>query len=139
MLASEGLFAFFLESGFLALLLFGWDKVGPRLHFFSTCMVALGSHFSALWIVVANSWMQTPAGFHLEKIVNGQHTVLPPDHIITADDLGSTRAVVESPGRSMCSSASSASKTIRTGTRKQYQDAPLEDVTIVSARRVDGA
>jgi len=64
-LAAEGIFAFFLESGFLAVLLFGWDKVGPRLHFFSTCMVALGAHFSAVWIIVANSWMQTPAGFHI--------------------------------------------------------------------------
>lgn len=64
-LAAEGIFAFFLESGFLALLLFGWDKVGPKMHFFATCMVMLGSHFSAVWIVVANSWMQTPAGFHV--------------------------------------------------------------------------
>ena len=64
-LAAEGIFAFFLESGFLAVLLFGWDKVGPRMHFFATCMVALGAHFSAIWIIVANSWMQTPAGFHL--------------------------------------------------------------------------
>jgi cytochrome d ubiquinol oxidase subunit I len=64
-LAAEGIFAFFLESGFLAVLLFGWDKVGPKLHFFSTCMVAFGAHFSAIWIVVANSWMQTPAGFHI--------------------------------------------------------------------------
>ena len=64
-LAAEGIFAFFLESGFLAVLLFGWDKVGPKLHFFATCMVALGAHFSAIWIVVANSWMQTPAGFHI--------------------------------------------------------------------------
>jgi len=64
-LAAEGIFAFFLESGFLALLLFGWDRVGPRIHFFSTCMVALGAHFSAVWIVVANSWQQTPAGFHI--------------------------------------------------------------------------
>lgn len=64
-LAAEGIFAFFLESGFLAVLLFGWDKVGPRVHFFATCMVALGAHFSAIWIVVANSWMQTPAGFHI--------------------------------------------------------------------------
>ena len=61
-LAAEGIFAFFLESGFLAVLLFGWDKVGPGLHFFATCMVALGAHFSAVWIIVANSWMQTPAG-----------------------------------------------------------------------------
>ena len=64
-LAAEGIFAFFLESGFLAVLLFGWDRVGPRMHFFSTCMVCLGAHFSAIWIVVANSWMQTPAGFHI--------------------------------------------------------------------------
>ena len=61
-LAAEGIFAFFLESGFLAVLVFGWDRVGPRMHFFSTCMVALGSIFSAVWIVVANSWQQTPAG-----------------------------------------------------------------------------
>jgi cytochrome d ubiquinol oxidase subunit I len=64
-LAAEGIFAFFLESGFLAILLFGWDKVGPRMHMFSTVMVALGAHFSAIWIVVADSWMQTPAGFHV--------------------------------------------------------------------------
>ncbi|RPI01328.1 MAG: cytochrome ubiquinol oxidase subunit I, partial [Zetaproteobacteria bacterium] len=64
-LAAEGIFAFFLESGFLAILLFGWNKVGPRMHMFSTVMVALGAHFSAIWIVVANSWMQTPAGFHV--------------------------------------------------------------------------
>ncbi len=64
-LAAEGIFAFFLESGFLAILLFGWDKVGPRLHFFATCMVAFGAHFSAVWIIVANSWMQTPAGYHI--------------------------------------------------------------------------
>jgi cytochrome d ubiquinol oxidase subunit I len=64
-LAAEGIFAFFLESGFLAVLLFGWEKVGRKTHFFSTCMVCLGAHFSAVWIVVANSWMQTPAGYHL--------------------------------------------------------------------------
>ena len=61
-LAAEGIFAFFLESGFLAVLVFGWDRVGPRMHFFSTCMVALGSIFSSVWITVANSWQQTPAG-----------------------------------------------------------------------------
>lgn len=64
-LAAEGVFAFFLESGFLAILLFGWNKVGPKMHFFSALMVCLGAHFSAVWIVVANSWMQTPAGFHV--------------------------------------------------------------------------
>lgn len=64
-LAAEGIFAFFLESGFLAVLVFGWDKVSPRVHFFATVMVSLGSIFSAVWIVVANSWQQTPAGFHV--------------------------------------------------------------------------
>src|SRR5258706_2828072 len=70
-LAAEGIFAFFLESGFLAVLLFGWNKVGPRLHFFSTCMVCLGAHFSAVWIVVANSWQQTPSGYHI--VGEGMH------------------------------------------------------------------
>jgi cytochrome d ubiquinol oxidase subunit I len=64
-LAAEGIFAFFLESGFLAILIFGWNKVGPKMHFFSTLMVCLGAHFSAVWIVIANSWMQTPTGFHI--------------------------------------------------------------------------
>lgn len=64
-LAAEGVFAFFLESGFLAVVIFGWNRVGKKMHFFSTCMVCLGAHFSAIWIVVANSWMQTPAGFHI--------------------------------------------------------------------------
>jgi cytochrome d ubiquinol oxidase subunit I len=64
-LAAEGIFAFFLESGFLAVLVFGWDRVSPRMHFFATIMVALGSIFSAIWIIVANSWQQTPAGYHI--------------------------------------------------------------------------
>jgi len=64
-LAAEGIFAFFLESGFLAILVFGWDKVSPRMHFFATLMVSFGSMFSAVWIVVANSWQQTPAGYHI--------------------------------------------------------------------------
>ncbi|MFG0255207.1 MAG: cytochrome ubiquinol oxidase subunit I [Rhodopirellula sp. JB053] len=64
-LAAEGIFAFFLESGFLAVLVFGWDRVGPKMHLFSTLMVFLGSMFSAVWIVVANSWQQTPSGYHI--------------------------------------------------------------------------
>lgn len=64
-LAAEGIFAFFLESGFLAVLVFGWDRVGPKMHLFSTLMVFLGSVFSAVWIVVANSWQQTPSGYHI--------------------------------------------------------------------------
>lgn len=67
-LAAEGIFAFFLESGFLAVLVFGWDRVKPRTHFFATIMVALGSIFSAVWIVVANSFQQTPAGYHIVPV-----------------------------------------------------------------------
>ncbi|MEI7582675.1 cytochrome ubiquinol oxidase subunit I [Runella sp.] len=66
-LAAEGIFAFALESEFLGILLFGWNRVSPRVHFFSTIMVALGSMFLAIWIVVANSWQQTPAGFKIER------------------------------------------------------------------------
>ncbi|MCE1164231.1 MAG: cytochrome ubiquinol oxidase subunit I [Bacteroidetes bacterium] len=66
-LAAEGVFAFFLESGFLAILVFGWKKVSPKMHFFSTIMVSFGSMLSAVWIVVANSWQQTPAGYHLQN------------------------------------------------------------------------
>ncbi len=68
-LAAEGIFAFFLESGFLAVLVFGWDRVSRPMHFFATCMVALGSIFSSIWIVVANSWQQTPAGSHIVPIL----------------------------------------------------------------------
>ena len=64
-LAAEGIFAFFLESGFLAILLFGWDRVKPGLHLFSTVMVFIGSVMSAFWIVVANSWQQTPVAYEL--------------------------------------------------------------------------
>ncbi|MES2775794.1 MAG: cytochrome ubiquinol oxidase subunit I [Bacteroidota bacterium] len=64
-LAAEGIFAFALESIFLGILLFGWNRVGPKVHFFSTVMVFFGSMFSAVWIVVANSWQQTPAGFRV--------------------------------------------------------------------------
>lgn len=64
-LAAEGIFAFALESGFLGILLFGWNRVSSRVHFIATIGVWLGSMFSAIWIVVANSWQQTPAGFHV--------------------------------------------------------------------------
>jgi cytochrome d ubiquinol oxidase subunit I len=64
-LAAEGIFAFALESGFLGVLLFGWNRVSPGVHYFSTIMVFFGSMFSAVWIVVANSWQQTPAGYHI--------------------------------------------------------------------------
>ncbi|VVO20483.1 cytochrome ubiquinol oxidase subunit I [Pseudomonas fluorescens] len=61
----EVLAAFFLEAGFLGIMLFGLKKVGPRLHFFATCAVALGSLISAFWILSANSWMHTPTGYSI--------------------------------------------------------------------------
>lgn len=64
-LAAEGIFAFFLESGFLAILLFGWNRVKPGMHLFATIMVALGSMLSGFWIVVANSWQQTPVAYEI--------------------------------------------------------------------------
>lgn len=66
----EVLTAFFLEAGFLGVMLFGEKRVGPGLHFFSTLMVALGTVVSAFWILSVNSWMQTPAGFEIAG--NGQ-------------------------------------------------------------------
>lgn len=85
-LAAEGIFAFFLESGFLGLVLFGWDRVRPKVHYMATILVAIGAHFSAVWIVVANSWQQTPVGYHLVQ----------KDHIIRAE-VTSFWAVVFSP------------------------------------------
>jgi cytochrome d ubiquinol oxidase subunit I len=61
-LAIEGLFAFFLETTFFAVMFFGWDRVSKRFHLFSTWMVAIGSNLSAVWILVANAWMQHPVG-----------------------------------------------------------------------------
>ncbi|WP_368897796.1 cytochrome ubiquinol oxidase subunit I [Proteus mirabilis] len=74
LLTYEVLTAFFLEAGFLGVMLFGWNKVGEKLHFFATCMVALGTLMSTFWILASNSWMQTPLGF---EIVNNQ--VVPVD------------------------------------------------------------
>ena len=65
LMAYEVLTAFFLEAGFLGVMLFGLDRVGPRLHFVASLAVALGTLLSAFWILAANSWMQTPTGFAL--------------------------------------------------------------------------
>ena len=65
LLAYEVLTAFFLEASFLGVMLFGWRKVGPRLHFLATVLVAIGTTISAFWILSANSWMQTPQGFEI--------------------------------------------------------------------------
>ncbi|WP_304339111.1 cytochrome ubiquinol oxidase subunit I [Campylobacter ureolyticus] len=71
-LAIEGLFAFFLEATFFAVMFFGWDRVSKKFHLFSTWMVALGSNLSAFWILVANGWMQRPVGtaFNHETLRN---------------------------------------------------------------------
>jgi cytochrome d ubiquinol oxidase subunit I len=63
LMAYEVLTAFFLEAGFLGVMLFGMKRVGPRLHFTATLMVAIGTLISAFWILSANSWMQTPTGY----------------------------------------------------------------------------
>ena len=68
-LAAEGVFAFFLESTFLGLYLFGRGRVSKGVHWFACLMVAVGATISAFWIIVANSWQQTPAGYH---VVNGR-------------------------------------------------------------------
>jgi cytochrome d ubiquinol oxidase subunit I len=77
-LAAEGIFAFFLESGFLAVLLFGWGRVKPAFHLFSTVMVFLGSLMSAFWIIAANSWMHTPVAYE----------------VVTNEATGAARAVI---------------------------------------------
>jgi cytochrome d ubiquinol oxidase subunit I len=69
LLAYEVLTAFFLEAGFLGIMLFGWNRVGPKLHFLATSMVAVGTLISTFWILSSNSWMQTPQGF---DIVDGR-------------------------------------------------------------------
>ena len=74
LLTYEVMTAFFLEAGFLGVMLFGWNKVGPGLHFFATMMVAVGTLISATWILASNSWMQTPQGF---EIIDGR--VVPVD------------------------------------------------------------
>ncbi len=74
LLTYEVLTAFFLEAGFLGVMLFGWNKVGPGLHMFATAMVALGTLISTTWILASNSWMQTPQGF---EVIDGR--VVPTD------------------------------------------------------------
>lgn len=75
-LAAEGLFAFFLESTFLAVLLFGRERVSKRFFYTSSWLVWCGSMLSALWIIIANSWMQTPAGYEIVETAAGRKAVL---------------------------------------------------------------
>jgi cytochrome d ubiquinol oxidase subunit I len=79
LMAYEVLTAFFLEAGFLGVMLFGINKVGRKLHFVATCTVAFGTMISAFWILSANSWMQTPVGYEIGA--NGQF--LPGDSWLT--------------------------------------------------------
>jgi len=72
LLGFEVMTAFFLEAGFLGIMLFGWERVRRGIHFLATCLVSFGAILSAFWILAANSWMQTPAGY---KLVNGKFMV----------------------------------------------------------------
>src|SRR6202047_2679647 len=85
-IALELLTSFFLEAGFLGIMLFGYNRVGPKLHFFATCMVALGTLLSASWILSANSWMQTPDGVSIENgrlvVINWWHVVNNPSWLV---------------------------------------------------------
>ena len=76
LLAAEGVFAFFLEGGFLGLMLFGGNRLGPRMWFLASAMVVIGAHFSAIWIVAANSWMQTPAGYDIQALPEPARAVM---------------------------------------------------------------
>ena len=87
-LGYEVLTAFFLEAGFLGVMLFGLKRVGPKLHFMATCLVAVGTLISTFWILAANSWMQTPAGF----VITADGALLP--HQL---DEGSVQPVVPVP------------------------------------------
>jgi cytochrome bd ubiquinol oxidase subunit I len=85
MIAMEVVMAFFLEAGFLGLLVYGEGRIGKRMMLFSTCMVTLGTTLSVTWILVANSWMQTPAGY---KVVNGQFQPVNWVHVIFNPSFG---------------------------------------------------
>lgn len=85
-LAIEAIAAFFLESTFLAVALLGWNRIGPKAHLFATAMVCLGTHLSAVWILAANSFMQTPAGFVIYEEKNGVRGERMPDGFIPSSD-----------------------------------------------------
>ncbi|HUS83767.1 MAG TPA: cytochrome ubiquinol oxidase subunit I [Anaerolineales bacterium] len=93
-LAIEALLAFFLESTFLGIWIFGWDRLSPRMHAATIWMVAIGSNLSALWILVANSFMQEPVGFAIENgravmtdffaLLSNPHVWVQFPHVITS-------------------------------------------------------
>jgi cytochrome d ubiquinol oxidase subunit I len=105
----EVLMAFFLEAGFIGVMLFGMNRVGPRLHFLSCLAVALGAVISAFWILAANSWMQTPAGFRLAEdgkfqLVSWAEAIFTPSfpyryaHMVVAAYIAGTFVVVPAQG-----------------------------------------
>jgi cytochrome d ubiquinol oxidase subunit I len=108
LLSYEVLTAFFLEASFLGIMLYGWDKVGRRLHFVATACVAFGTLFSAFWIISANSWMQTPAGFEVRDglfhAVDWMEVIFNPSfpsrlmHVVAAAYLTTGFAVVGAAG-----------------------------------------
>jgi len=98
-LAIEAVFAFFMESSFLGIALWGWNRVGKTAHFISTVMVCIGAHLSAVWIIAANSFMQTPAGFVLQTMRTAPDgttfwETLPPGTVPNAADLATTKATI---------------------------------------------
>jgi len=90
-LGTETLSAFMLEAGFLGIMLFGWNRVPPKLHFFATCMVVVGSSLSVFWIMVANSWMQSPAGVVLQDgrliVTNYRDAIFNPDMVFAVSHM----------------------------------------------------
>src|SRR5712692_256302 len=102
--AYEVLMAFFLEAGFIGVMLFGMNRVGPGLHFVACLMVALGAVISAFWILAANSWMQTPSGFALAdgrfQLVSWWDAIFSPSfpyrfaHMVTAAYIAGTFVVI---------------------------------------------
>ena len=73
LMAFEVMTAFFLESSFLAIMLFGWNRVSRHMHFLATALVAVGTILSSFWILAANSWMQTPTGY---RLIDGKFMVI---------------------------------------------------------------
>jgi cytochrome d ubiquinol oxidase subunit I len=88
LMALETLSAFFLEAGFLGIMLFGWNRVSPKVHFFSTLMVCLGTVISLMWIMSANSFMHTPSGYAIESGVlvplSWTEAILNPSYLVRA-------------------------------------------------------
>ncbi len=95
-LAIEAVFAFFMESVFLGVSLWGWEKTGRKAHFFATLAMCAGAHLSAVWIISANSFMQTPSGFELEfsDPATGAVRALAEGSVPSPEQISSTRAVI---------------------------------------------